>query len=181
MNQVLFKKIGLAITATISVCILVLLIWEHYHGGVPSHSFMARKDMPSISNWWGALLLPLLSWFSIFRLQKRLFLGETKLVSPQKLQSALLFFIAGLCYVGSMAYCFVTHKEDINGVLFPGLFLLALILPLYRAEFFLGFVIGMTYTFGAILPTIIALVFVSISFMAHKYVYPFVLRILGRK
>ena len=181
MNQVLFKKIGLAITATISVCILVLLIWEHYHGGVPSHSFMARKDMPSISNWWGALLLPVLSWFSIFRLQKRLFLDETKLVSPQKLQSALLFFIAGLCYAGSMAYCFVTHREDINGVLFPGLFLLALILPLYRAEFFLGFVIGMTYTFGAILPTFIALVFVSISFMAHKYVYPFVLRILGRK
>ena len=181
MNQVLFKKIGLAITATISVCILVLLIWEHYHGGVPSHSFMARKDMPSISNWWGALLLPVLSWFSIFRLQKRLFLGETKLVSPQKLQSALLFFIAGLCYAGSMAYCFVTHREDINGVLFPVLFLFALILPLYRAEFFLGFVIGMTYTFGAILPTIIALVFVSISFMAHKYVYPFVLRVLGRK
>jgi hypothetical protein len=57
---------------------------------------------------------------------------------------------------------------------------LALIFPLYRAEFFLGFVIGLTYTFGAILPTFIASAFVGISYVAHKFLYPFVLKIYRR-
>jgi hypothetical protein len=172
-----FKKIGLAVIAIVSVAIWALLIWEHYHGGVPSHSFMARKDMPSISNWWGGLLLPLLTYFSIYRIQKRVFTEENKVVKPKQMQSILLLFVAGLIYAGSMAYCFVTDNEDINGILFQGLFILALIFPLYRAEFFLGFVIGMTYTFGAILPTFIASVFVGLSYVAHKLLYPFVLKI----
>jgi hypothetical protein len=172
-----FNKIGLIIVAIISVCIWSLLIWEHFHGGVPSHSFMARKDMPSISNWWGGLLLPLLTYFSIYRIQKRVFTEENKVVKPKELQSILLRFVAGLIYAGSLAYCFLTDKADINGILFQGLFILALIFPLYKAEFFLGFVIGMTYTFGAILPTFIASVFVGLSYVAHKLLYPFVLKI----
>jgi hypothetical protein len=181
MNQVALKKIGLAIVATVSVGIWALLIWEHFHGGVPSHSFMARKDMPAISNWWGGLLLPLLTYFSIYRIQKRLFLkDESTVVSPKQLQSLLFLFVAGLLYAGAMAYCFVTDKEDINGILFQGLFVFALIFPLYRAEFFLGFVIGLTYTFGAILPTFIASAFVGISFIAHKFLYPFVLKTIGK-
>ena len=35
----------------------------------------------------------------------------------------------------------------------PGLLLLALFFPIYRSECFLGFVIGMSYTSGVILPT----------------------------
>jgi hypothetical protein len=175
MKSFPFKKTGLAVVGIVSVAIWALLVWEHFHGGVPSHSFMARKDMPSISNWWGGLLLPLLAYFSLFRLQKRLFLtNKSNTVSPKQVQTVLLLFVVGLLYAGSMAYCFETDKSGINGVLFPALFLWALIFPLYRVEFFLGFVLGMTYTFGAILPTFIASVFVSISFIAHKYVYPFV-------
>jgi hypothetical protein len=176
-----FKKIGLTVVAIVSIAIGALLIWEHYHGGVPSHSFMARKDMPSISNWWGGLLLPLLTYFSIYRIQKRVFTEENKVVKPKELQSILLLFVAGLIYAGSMAYCFVTDKSEINGFLFQGLFILALIFPLYKAEFFLGFVIGLTYTFGAILPTFIASIFVLISYVFHKLVYPFFLKIYRRK
>jgi hypothetical protein len=175
MKSFPFKKTGLAILATVSVAIWALLVWEYYHGGVPSHSFMARKDMPSISNWWGGLLLPLLTYFSLYRLQKRLFLTNgSNSISPKQVQTVLLLFVGGFLYAGSMAYCFETEKSGINGVLFPALLLWALIFPLYRVEFFLGFVLGMTYTFGAILPTFIASVFVSISFIGHKYVYPFV-------
>ena len=176
-----FKKIGLAFLATITISIWALLIWQYYHGGVPSHSFMARKDMPSISNWWGALLLPLLTYFSLYRLQKRFFLtNKSNTVPPKQVQTVVLLFVAGLLYAGTMAYCFETDKSDINGILFQGLFVLALIFPLYRAEFFLGFVIGLTYTFGAILPTFIASAFVLISYIAHNLIYPFVLKIFVR-
>ena len=181
MNQVLFKKIGLAVLATVSVGIWALLIWQHYHGGVPSHSFLARKDMPSISNWWGGLLLPLLTYFSLYRIQKRIEgTGENNLITPPKLQSILLLFLLGITYTGLMSYCFVTDNSDVNGLLFQGLFLLAFIIPIYRIEFLLGFVMGMTYTFGAILPTFIGSLFVGISYIAHKFVYPFVLKMYRR-
>lgn len=181
MNQVLFKKIGLAVLAIVSVGVWALLIWEHYHGGVPSHSFLARKDMPSISNWWGGLLLPLLTYFSLYRIQKRIEgTGENNLIPAKQLQSIGLLFVLGLTYTGLMSYCFLTDKSDLNGLLFQGLFLLALILPIYRVEFLLGFVMGMTYTFGAILPTFIGSFLVGISYIAHKLVYPFVLKIYRR-
>lgn len=177
MNSTSFKKIGFIVLTLISVSIWALLFWQHYHGGVPSHSFMARKDMPPISNWWGALLLPLLTYFTLFRIEKRIFIVENKILQPEQLQSILLLFIGGFIYTGLMSYCFVTDKTDLNGLLFQGLFLLAFILPIYRVEFYLGFVIGMTYTFGAILPTFIGSLFVGISFVAHRFVYPFVLKL----
>jgi hypothetical protein len=129
-----FNKIGLIIVAIISVCIWSLLIWEHFHGGVPSHSFMARKDMPSISNWWGGLLLPLLTYFSLYRIEKRVFTEENYTVKPKQLQSIVLLFIAGLTYAGSMAYCFVTDNEDINGILFQGLFILSVKTKLFDTK-----------------------------------------------
>ncbi len=95
MNPIAFRKTGLVLVAAVSVGIWVLLVWQHFHGGVPSHSFMARKDMPSISNWWGALLLPLLTSFTLNRLKKRLFLTHSNTVaSPKQLQTVALLFVA---------------------------------------------------------------------------------------
>ncbi|HEY2092410.1 MAG TPA: hypothetical protein VGJ81_11010 [Thermoanaerobaculia bacterium] len=31
------------------------------HGGVPVHPILRRADMPGISNWWGALIIPALN------------------------------------------------------------------------------------------------------------------------
>ena len=182
MSQIVFKKIGLAIIITISVGIWSLLIWEHFHGGVPSHSFLARKDMPAISNWWGGLLLPLLTYLTLYRIQKRIGLtGENAAIQVNQLKHILLFFVAGLMYSGLMAYFFAVGKADLTSILFQGLFLLAFFFPLYRAEFFLGFVLGLLYTFGAILPTFIASFFALVSYIAHKYIYVFVLRIFRNK
>ena len=40
------------------------LAWEHTHGGVQSHHFLARPDLPAISNWWGLIILPSLGWLA---------------------------------------------------------------------------------------------------------------------
>jgi hypothetical protein len=44
-----------------------------------------------------------------------------------------------------------------------GVFVIALFYPVYRAECVLGFVIGMTFFLGAVLPMIAALVFAGIG------------------
>jgi hypothetical protein len=47
------------------------LVWRHFHGGMPSHHFLDRADMPAISNGWGGLLLPWMTWFLLGRVQRR--------------------------------------------------------------------------------------------------------------
>jgi len=51
-----------------------------------------------------------------------------------------------------------------------GLFILALFFPIYRAECFLGFVIGMTFTFGAVLPTGVGIIIALIGALLYLYV-----------
>ena len=58
MNQVLFKKIRLAVLATVSVGIWALLIWEHYHGGVPIHFEIPPQYFAFLNNGAGILCEP---------------------------------------------------------------------------------------------------------------------------
>ena len=55
--------------------------------------------------------------------------------------------------------------------------LLALVFRVYRAECVLGFVLGMTFTFGAILPALVASVTAVISAVAHRVLYPLARRV----
>ncbi len=54
----------------------------------------------------------------------------------------------------------------------PGLLLLALFLPIYKSEYFLGFVLGMSYTFGALLPTGFSAIVALIAVVIYNYVRP---------
>ena len=71
MNNTTFLKIRIYITFIISIGICGLLAWNYFHGGIPRHHILAREDLPEISNAWGAIILPLLTWFVGFRVQKR--------------------------------------------------------------------------------------------------------------
>jgi hypothetical protein len=53
-----------------------------------------------------------------------------------------------------------------------GILLIALFYPIYRAECLLGFVLGMTFTFGAVLPTGIGSILASIGFLTFNLVEP---------
>ena len=51
--------------------------------------------------------------------------------------------------------------------LFLGLIVAALLVPVYRAEYVLGFMLGMTFTFGAVLPSLIACMLATFSRVTH--------------
>jgi len=69
--QAISLRTRIYFTAIITLAIWSLLAWNYFHGGVPSHHLLARESLPSISNGWGALLLPLLTWFLLYRTSKR--------------------------------------------------------------------------------------------------------------
>ncbi len=176
MNEKTFFKIRLYFTAVVSVAIWSLLVWNHYHGGVPSHHLLARKDMPSISNGWGAIVLPLLAWFLSYRVQKRLDKNTTATSIPTE----ILYGFFGALLFGIVLSTFYTWGyKDIPGYMINGLLLLELFFPIYRAECLLGFVMGMTFTFGAVLPTVVGSVFALIGAVLYLFVRSLLLKFLN--
>ena len=161
------------VTATVTIMEVTHLAWEHFHGGIRSHHFLNSADMPAISNAWGALLLPALAWFLSAFIQKRIALTSDARDSSQKLPTSIVVgFLGALLFGILLSASFTSGYETITEYLFMGMLLLALLLPVYRAECVLGFVLGMTFTFGAILPTVVASVIAAFSALVHLCVRP---------
>jgi len=181
MNKRAFLKRCLYFTGIVTIAIWSLLAWNYYHGGVPSHNILAREDLPSISNLWGGLLLPLLTWFLLYRIKLRLFSNQ---VENPKISESLVEIRAG--FVGAFLFgillsgFFTFGYSDMSGYMVNALFIIALFFPIYRAECLLGFVIGMTFTFGAVLPTGIGSIFALIGLILYKFVRPGIIFISSR-
>jgi hypothetical protein len=144
------------LTIAVAVVMTLLLGWQHVNGGVPAHHLLAREDLPTISNWWGLLTLPALAWFVLGRIERRRQQGAGA-------GGIAGGFVGALVYGGALALCFVSGRPDISDIMAQGVFLIALFYPVYRAECVLGFVAGMTFFLGAILPMIAACVFAAVG------------------
>lgn len=178
-EQPLFR-LHLAITALITLAIWALLAWQHLNGGVASHHILDRADMPAISNWWGGLLLPVLSFFLLGRIHRRSTVRQYESTGALKYPMSVVAGFAGAVLYGTLlSAAFTFDYSTLTSTMFRGLFLLALVLPIFRAEYVLGFVLGMTFTFGAVLPTIVASVVAVLAMILYHYVRPVPMRLLS--
>lgn len=168
-----FFKIRLYITGLVTISIGGLLAWNYTHGGVPSHHILANKDLPEISNWWGGILLPILTWFILFRIENRDKLEAINFANiPKKI---ITNFVGALLYGILLAVLFTFNFNEVLDYFFPSIVVMSLFYPIYRAECLLGFIIGMTFTFGAILPTGIGSILSIISFLTYNLIRPILL------
>ncbi len=145
--------------------VAALLAHEHFNGGVRSHHLLDRRDLPAISNWFGLVVLPLLGWLLGVRLRNHMASVTT---SGSLIGFGIgLGLVCSLLYGAALAASFEVGASEISSGLFFGLFLLAAVLPIYRVEYIFGFVVGMTFTFGAVLPVLVALVVAAVSALLH--------------
>ena len=115
--------------------------------------------------------LPALTWFLSTYIQKRIALTSDAKDSSQKLPTSIVVGFIGALLFGILLSASFTHgHETITEYLFMGMLLLALLLPVYRPECVLGFVLGMTFTFGAI--PVVASVIAAFSVLVHLCVRP---------
>jgi hypothetical protein len=167
MNALPANGRRIILTAFALIFELAHIGWEHLHGGVLAHHVLNRPDLPAISNWWGVLLLPALTWFVIGRIQGRV--SRQAVNNPGRFRVTPLVlagFFGSLAYGSGLALAFTMNHQAVSYI-FLGLFAVSLLAPTYRSEYVLGFVLGMTFTFGAVLPTVIALLFASFSGFVH--------------
>jgi hypothetical protein len=164
-------------TSIITLIIFGLLIWEHFHGGVPSHHILQQKDLPEISNWWGAVLIPILSWILIGRVETRI--HKHGLIIQNQKTKIILLFLGGLFLGFVIVFSFTkNYRSILDNVPYIILFL-SFLIPIYYSEFILGFILAMIYTFGAILPTIFILTFALLGYLIHRFIRPLI--VSGKK
>ncbi|MES3033810.1 MAG: hypothetical protein V4813_07415 [Gemmatimonadota bacterium] len=127
--------------------------------------------MPRISNWWGAVVLPVLTYTLGGRVLQRLERASRDGADiRQASRGAVSAFTAALLYGAAIALSVAIKRSEMSWFLFRSLPLVALLWPVYRAEYMLGFVLALTYLFGAVLPTVIASVVAVISWVLHRTV-----------
>ena len=166
MNEKYLLKLRIYITALTAIAIWSLLLWDYAHGGVPIHHLLQRADMPSFSNWWGGLLIPVLTWFLLNQICKRIPVNNGEKVNFTTIPIAIYTgFFASLTFGIILSALFSFDVHDIPGYMLLSLLPLALFFPIYRAECLLGFVLGMMFTFGGVLPVLIGSLFVAIGFI----------------
>jgi fatty-acid desaturase len=181
MNEKMFATFQLYCTGMIFILIWGLLLWTHYHGGVPSHHILADKDLPEISNWWGGLLLPLLSCFLLYRMKKRIMINKDQKLQKINIPVDIIYaFLSALIYGILLSIFFTLGYPDISGYIFIGIFVLALFFPIYRSECILGFVIGMTFTFGVVLPIVVGSMLALIGVFLYLCIRPLTLYVVSR-
>ncbi len=94
--------------------------------------------------------------------------------------------MSGLCLV--LLYClascyqpFFTYEvPELSSYMLFSVFIMALFFPVYHAECLLGFVIGMTYTFGAVLPTFIGSILAIVGALIYLLIRPAILFVASK-
>lgn len=181
MSEPQLPRLRPYLTGAVTLGEVAHLAWEHFKGGVRIHHILHRADMPAISNWWGLLLLPALTWFLTDRIQRRVALHSGGKEPASRLPVSVVSGLVGSLLFGILlSASFANGYQTLASYLGQGVFLLALLLPVYRAECVLGFVLGMTFTFGAVLPTLFGSMLGAVSAVTHLYVRPVLVRLWAR-
>ena len=165
MTDLTRRRARWTITLLVALAELAHLAWEHLHGGVASHHLLNRADLPAISNAWGALFLPVLAWVLSGPVLRRA-------TTPRAARSIAAAFFGSLLVGVALSVAFTHGLEDVSSGIFLGILLAGLVLRVYRGEYVLGFVLGMTVTFGAMLPTAAAAFVAIVSAIAHHLLRP---------
>lgn len=178
MNQKLTFKTRIIFTGIVTLLIWAHLAWDYFHEGVPTHHILHRADLPGISNWWGAIILPLLTWFLLYLIKNRMYAIDESNIKSTSMPFVYRFL--GAFLFGIVVSFFFTIGSDVPGFMMIALIIASFFVPLFLPEYLLGFILGMTYTFGAILPIIFGIILTILFIIAYKFIRYGILYIVSK-
>ncbi|MCH9660686.1 MAG: hypothetical protein K0U54_07215 [Bacteroidetes bacterium] len=155
MKNSITPQLKWGITVCTTLVIWSLILWDYFNEGVPTHYIFHSDTLPGISNWWGGLVLPLFTWMTLTVIEKRL-QDPTRILKEREPINILYRGICALLFGVIISISFALELSIINYMMLA-LFVIALIIPLYKLEYLLGFVLGTMYSFGVVIPTVFGL------------------------
>lgn len=178
MHNKLTLKYRSIITGVVTILIGIHLLWDHFHGGVPIHYILQSPDLPGISNWLGGIILPILTWFLLFRVQTRK-ASTTNSHTNNNLNSVVYRILGALIFGLILSFLF-SIDPDLPGNMMIGAILLSFFIPLYLSEYLLGFILGTAYTFGVVLPLVGGIILILISLFIYKVLRAGILYLISK-
>ena len=157
--------------ASLGVFLLTFLfiLWEHFNGGVTTHHLLARDDLPGLSNWWGLVTVPLLFWISISLINRR---NDKRVNSETKSEGfenrIFKRFLAALGFGLLLSILWEFQFESILQYLILTPILVAFFRPVHLPEYQMGFILGMLFTFGGILPILFGFILSFLCFLVNS-------------
>lgn len=164
MRRQLDKTTKIIITGSCILITIALLLWEYTHDGVIVHYVMRSDTMPGLSNWWGLISIPIVSWLcvSLIRYEEAI---EKRTALVQNAARASSTLILGLL----ISYFFITNSESLMPVYLTFLLVvLSFFIPLYKTEYLLGYILGTMFTFGTIIPVVAGCILWSLFYLFYK-------------
>lgn len=162
----LTSKSRISITVVVTLLVWGHIIWDYFHGGIPVHYVLHDDALPGIPNWVGGLVLPFFTWFLLYRIHRRMS-GFEMLPASERLNAILKRFLLSLSIALSISV-FFSLQIDIIDYIMLGIIVLALFYPLYKSEYLLGWVLGSSFTFGAIIPIVFGSILALMLFIVYK-------------
>lgn len=149
----------------------LFILWEHFNGGVVTHHLLARDDMPGLSNWWGLITVPLLFWISISLIDRRVDSRANSETESEGFENKVFKrFLAAFGFGLLLSILWEFQFESILQYLILTPILVAFFRPVYLPEYLMGFVLGMLFTFGGILPVLFGIILSFLCFLVHSIV-----------
>ncbi len=172
MNTQQHNKITIGVLIGVMVFQALCLTWEFMNGGVVTHHFLMRKDLPGVSNWWGLVILPVLVLCTSYSIKKRAANhagGQSKFY-----RNLCIAFSAMLLVSVAQSTVFSLGYHEVAMFVLLGLILAALVFPLHRLECVLGYVLGSTFFTGPAMPFVGVVIFSVVSILVHLCIKPLI-------
>lgn len=148
----------------------LFVLWEYSNGGVVTHHLLARPDLPGISNWWGLLTIPLLTWLTLTLIQRRHKSRKSASYSRGDENKTLKRFLSALIFGVIASLLWKLNLESILPYFILSPLLIAIFKPIHLPEYLLGFVFGMLFTFGGLLSILVGTVLLILCFLINKLI-----------
>lgn len=163
------KKLTLIVGSIIPA--LALIVWEYFNGGVATHYPGADSGNVGLSNWWGLLTIPALTWASLTLVQRRAVNKDEKQETSNSIELKKTYFLGGLAFGLVAALLWEFGQQEYLPYVMLSPWILSLFLKIYLPESTLGFVLAMMYTFGAVLPIVFSIVIQTVGFLIYLIFY----------
>ncbi len=168
MNVLTILNRKLLSVLAVALLVAAFILWEHFNGGVMVHHPLADEDLPGISNWWGLLTVPALSFFVLWLVDRRVSAHEDQKVATQRVTK---HFLGGLIFGLIVALLWEVGAAEVLQFVILVPLVIALFIPVHFPECLLGFVLGMTFTFGGVLPIMIGIVVLVLAAIVHLVIH----------
>lgn len=149
----------------VAVIQLIILLWQTFYLKVPNYHLLHDPELPSVSNWWNLLVLPLMTLICLKITQTRILKNQKNHAEANT--SALIGLVFAFNFGATVAGSYHLGMTAYVWMLLAALPIVSLFVRIYHAECILGLVFSISFVFGALSSLCFALCVAIVGYVLY--------------